>query len=298
MTTELIHPDTNPAIAFVARGREALVRLAPQMAALEAGQLSPMNVDITLAVSRALGVAPAIGALRARIATDCAAADQTAIDELEDRAFAAACANMDYETTIAPPQGIEPVLQEAFDARGVLLPAAKLLIACNLLKEEQIAGLKGGHGYRDVADDLLTLSGLFATNWSRIEGQVPIRRAQLDRLQGLGEKLLQMLGIREMTPERIAATADIRARAFTLLDNAYSEARRAVTTLRWNEGDADAIAPPLRSRPVVRRPEEKPATNATQPTTTTTTSTTTTTPVPTTPAAPSPFPRSNPFGNA
>ncbi|MBI5479925.1 MAG: hypothetical protein HY906_13755 [Deltaproteobacteria bacterium] len=38
---------------------------------------------------------------------------------------------------------------------------------------------------------------------------------------------------------------DRRDRAFTLLVNAYDTFQRAVTYLRWNEGDAGTIAPSL-----------------------------------------------------
>ncbi|MEI8255595.1 MAG: hypothetical protein WCJ30_07985, partial [Deltaproteobacteria bacterium] len=71
-----------------------------------------------------------------------------------------------------------------------------------------------------------------------IDGKVLFRREQLEHLQGVGERLLQLVGIRDQSPERVAAAADVRIRAFTLLDNGYNEARRAVTMLRWHDGDA------------------------------------------------------------
>ncbi len=37
----------------------------------------------------------------------------------------------------------------------------------------------------------------------------------------------------------------MRARAFTLFSRAYDQVRRAVNVLRWDEGDADSIAPSL-----------------------------------------------------
>ena len=43
----------------------------------------------------------------------------------------------------------------------------------------------------------------------------------------------------------MAATADMRQRAFSLFVNVYDQARRAVSHLRWNEGDVDDIAPSL-----------------------------------------------------
>ena len=43
----------------------------------------------------------------------------------------------------------------------------------------------------------------------------------------------------------VSVAAELRVRAFTLFVHAYSNARRAVTYLRWHEGDADSIAPSL-----------------------------------------------------
>jgi hypothetical protein len=53
------------------------------------------------------------------------------------------------------------------------------------------------------------------------------------------------IGSREQAPAAIDEASNNRQRAFTLLLTAYSQVRRAITYLRWNEGDADSIAPSL-----------------------------------------------------
>ncbi|WP_437591731.1 hypothetical protein [Sorangium sp. So ce1000] len=62
----------------------------------------------------------------------------------------------------------------------------------------------------------------------------------------IGPQLLAALGVREhgKGPGPTEA-ADKRARAFALLVHAYDQTRRAIAYLRWNEGDADSIAPSL-----------------------------------------------------
>ena len=64
----------------------------------------------------------------------------------------------------------------------------------------------------------------------------------------LGSELLLAIGVRDlaMRTSTIAEARDLRARAFTLLDQAYDECRRAVSFLRWHDGDAESFAPPLR----------------------------------------------------
>jgi hypothetical protein len=47
--------------------------------------------------------------------------------------------------------------------------------------------------------------------------------------------------------------AELRARAFTVFARAWEECRRAVTYLRWHEGDADKLVPSLRSNKGPRR---------------------------------------------
>jgi len=67
----------------------------------------------------------------------------------------------------------------------------------------------------------------------------------------------------------VAETADMRARAFTLLTDAYDNARRAIIYLRWHEGDADIICPYLfagRSNGRGKAADNKPATPGANPT--------------------------------
>ena len=51
-----------------------------------------------------------------------------------------------------------------------------------------------------------------------------------------------MLGEREQAPTHVSDLTEMRARAFTLLDIAYDQLRRAISFLRWDEGDVDAMA--------------------------------------------------------
>ncbi|WP_437627106.1 hypothetical protein [Sorangium sp. So ce1151] len=68
----------------------------------------------------------------------------------------------------------------------------------------------------------------------------------MSRAGEIGPQLLAALGVREhgKGPGPTEA-ADKRARAFALLVHAYDQTRRAVAYLRWNEGDADTVAPSL-----------------------------------------------------
>ena len=255
--SKFIVPDPVIEGPLVSRGRAALKRMRKAMAALEATQLRPINIDIPLAVTRGLGVLPAIASLRDRMEKECPGVQLSVIDQLQDRALATQCLNGDFETAKAPPAGFQSVVNEVFDSRTGLMTVLRMLVALNYIDEQNITSLNGGHGYRDAANDLVGIVGLINRNWGTLEGKVPLTQEHLERFQALGEKLLAMVGEREQTPARVDEVADQRQRAFTLLDQAYDEVRRAVTFLRWHEGDADSVAPPLRVRVPGRRPGEK-----------------------------------------
>ncbi len=51
--------------------------------------------------------------------------------------------------------------------------------------------------------------------------------------------------MREQTPDALAAAALLRQKAFTLAVKTYGALRRGVLYLRYDEGDADRIAPSL-----------------------------------------------------
>ena len=61
----------------------------------------------------------------------------------------------------------------------------------------------------------------------------------------LALKLVSAIAHREQSPEQRAGASDIRQRMFTLFSNSYEQVRRATIFPRWNEGDAEDIAPSL-----------------------------------------------------
>lgn len=243
------------------RGRVALEALRSAMAALAPEALHPINVDIPHAVSRALGVAPTLRSLRLRIAAECPAVDLAAIDAIETRALAVEYAHAVYLTALSPLPAIAEVATEAATARARLLSLADTLATWNLLDPRTLDRIRPGSGYHDTADDIIALASLLRAHATSLDGKVPVSPAQLDAWHLLGERLLQLVGVRDEQPALAAQAHADRQRAFTLFDRAYEEGRRAVTFLRWNDGDADSLMPSIRSRGgggAPRRDEETP----------------------------------------
>jgi hypothetical protein len=148
-----------------------------------------------------------------------------------------------------PPAGSNnPVqlLEEATTLRTALLGDAEALAARGLLDADSVKTIRAGNGNMDTANDLVALSALMGASWSKIESKTAATADEVRRAGDLGPLLIAAIGVREhgttVTP---AEAAERKVRAFTLFTRAYDQTRRAVTYLRWNEGDADTLAPSL-----------------------------------------------------
>ena len=107
--------------------------------------------------------------------------------------------------------------------------------------------VSSGH-YADRVDDVSTLVTLLRQSRSVRPGKIMVTSEQLDDASRLVERALLMLATRDGVSAEDARLADVHARAFLLLEDAYTELRRVVVFVRAKEGDADRIAPPLRRR--------------------------------------------------
>ncbi len=141
---------------------------------------------------------------------------------------------------------MQPLLEEATALRARLLGDAEALAARGLLDLESVQAIRSGQGNLDTANDLVALSALMGASWAKIENKTAATAEEVHRAGDLGPLLIAALGVREhgarATP---AEAADRKVRAFTLFTAAYDQVRRGVTYLRWDEGDAESLAPSL-----------------------------------------------------
>ncbi|WP_441288398.1 hypothetical protein ACSRUE_41605 [Sorangium sp. KYC3313] len=224
----------------------AFDRALPEIAALSPDRLVAINLDIPRAVSQVLGVLPGLLALRPAIAEQLQKHDLALLDRLETYALAAWHAHLMWLSSRAPESGVKPLLAEAVPLRENLLGDAEALARRGLLDAEAVAEIRAGQGHIDTANDLVALSALFNGSWAEIAGRTAATEEEVKRAGEIGPQLLASLGVREhgAGPGPTEA-ADRRARAFALLVRAYDQSRRAVAYLRWDERDADTIAPSL-----------------------------------------------------
>lgn len=222
---------------------EALLLVQGEMDQLDPDDVMTIRVDISRAVSTALGAWGRIRAFRPLIAEELPGFALAPLDNLEVYALAALHAHLSTMGELGE-NAVKSLIEEAVPLRENLLVAAEALAHRGLLDATRLAEIRSGHGHLDTAQDLVALGALFDSAWPAIGQRTAIERAEVDRATVLGTELLVALGQRE----QLGATVNgkgARARAFTLFVRAYDACQRAIAYLRWNEGDADQIAPSL-----------------------------------------------------
>ena len=229
----------------VPRFRDAYQSLLGETRAVAASELVPINLDIPTAVTTALGALPEIRALRSRVVAEMPQFDVARFDKLEAYTLAVGHAHALYMAASAPAESLDQIAETAAELRETLFSDAAALAQRNLLDGQRLKELKGPHGFRNLAFDLFALSAMMRDNWPAIAGKTAIQPAELDEAETLADRILTTVGQREQGPAVVAASAEIRQRAFSLFVSAYDHARRAVSFLRWDEDDVDQIAPSL-----------------------------------------------------
>ncbi|WP_437597092.1 hypothetical protein WMF28_31295 [Sorangium sp. So ce590] len=224
----------------------AFDKILPEIEALSPDRLIAINLDIPRVVSQVLGVLPGLLALRSAIAEHVPTHDVALLDRLETYALAAWYAHLAWLSSGGAENAVKPLLAEAAPLREDLLSDAEALARRGLLDADTVAEIRAGLGHIDTANDLVALSALFTVSWAEVANKTAATEEEVRRAGEIGPQLLAALGVREhgKGPGPTEA-ADRRARAFSLLVHAYDQTRRAVAYLRWDEEDADTIAPSL-----------------------------------------------------
>jgi hypothetical protein len=223
---------------------EIFARVLPEIEALPVEELIPVNLDVPVAITTSLGALPEILALRDQIA-NLPHSPIRVIDGIENYAFALSVANSQYLSAVRPADDLEELTEEGTKVRETLALTAEMLAHHGLIDKNTLNNLQGPNGYRNLASDLGVLSNVLRDAWPNIQGKCAIEFSEIERATKLGQRLMRVVGLREQGPAIIAKATDVRNRAFTLLTRAYDEARRAVTYLRWHDGDVDRVAPSL-----------------------------------------------------
>lgn len=224
---------------------QAYARVAAELEQVAEARLSPLNVDLLHASSVALAVAERLVPLRDELAK-LHDFDLRHIDRLADYARTAWFLHL-MRPVPARPRFIAEARREAEALRSKLLVWAKPFVASGVFDAELVASIRKRRRFEDHAADLVALSQLYRGAWERVRGKCDVSEADLTRAAELGPMLFAWRSRREHAPDpELAEHMRCLRRAWTLLDRAYAQCRRAVVYLRFDHGDADQIVPGLR----------------------------------------------------
>lgn len=217
----------------------------PEYLALKPEELAPINIDVTSALTTALGARAEILQLAPRIAEELPKFNLAQLMVLDEYAMALSYAQTLFLMASQPADALQAVVAEGTELRETLLSDANALVRRGVLSGAALKDLQGPVGFKNLAVDLQLLAAFFLENFSKIEGKSGTKREELVNANRIAATILRAVGLREQGSAAVTATADMRVRAFTLFSRVYDQARRAVTYLRWVEDDADSIAPSL-----------------------------------------------------
>ncbi|MEI8254512.1 MAG: hypothetical protein WCJ30_02445 [Deltaproteobacteria bacterium] len=219
--------------------------ILPAARALDPKDLLQLNIDIPTAVSTCLAVAKRLSAHRPFLAT-LPAFDMADFDDLGTAALALTVAHADYLSASAYPDTLAVLLERGgllfklFDAWGNALAHSELVAA------DRVEAIRLGPAHRDLAVALTSYIRVFQTSdWVRIKEKSVLTDALIDEAESISQRILAILGDRELMPQRVAAASDLRQRVFTICVRHYDAVRRGVLYMRWHEGDGEELAPSL-----------------------------------------------------
>ncbi len=231
-------PESQPTYAAAFARKEAAIRAVP----LDA--LAAIGVDVIGAMATVLGTLPRLRSMRDDVAK-LPHFDLAVYDALEDYTLALGAAQSQWMIATMPREALPTLGAAAVAVRDTLVADASALARRGVLDATFVASFKSGVGYRAVVRDLLGLTALLRANWSAVADMSALDEGELIAASNLAERIVSALGEREQNPAKTAEAALVRQQTYTLWLRAYEQARRAVEFLRWNEGDADKIAPSL-----------------------------------------------------
>jgi hypothetical protein len=227
---------------------EAYERARPDLAALPASEVGRVTASVPLVLQTVCGVLPRLDALGGPMREALPLLDHASLGKLGDYTHALYYTNLLAMPSAEDEPDVPAMLAEGAPLRERLLTNAEALTHYGLVDAERVAAIRRGTGHFDTANDLGALSHLYRSGEAELAGKTPVTRAEIDRAAELSLKLIHALGRRRAGSDGAGLPSrheDERARAFRLVVRTYHQARRAVAYLRWDEGDADAIAPSL-----------------------------------------------------
>jgi hypothetical protein len=233
---------------------DALASVKPELMTIPTTSLRPINLDIPTIILTIMGALGALRALRALIVAVLGEAQAVFVDKLPVYVQAVSQAHTDYLIALSP-VNLQAMSDELVVKRDVLVSEATTLVKRKLIRAGELGELRGNVGFTNQIFDVFQIVTLLRKHWADVEPNSGVTLAELDDAERLAQRFAQALADREKAASQTGELAEMRQRAYTGLLDTWDQVRRAVGYLRWNEGDADSIAPSLWANRGSRRAE-------------------------------------------
>ena len=238
---ELIMKTTTPTTLSNA---DALALLKAELLAIPVARLRPINLDIPTLVLAVTGALPGVLALRPTIASVLGEVQAQRSDKLPVAVQAVSQAHADYLIALQP-MNVQLLSNEVVEVREILAADALTQVRRKLIGAGELAELRGNVGFANQIYDVFQLVSLYRKRWPALEKHTGVTLDELARADALAQRFTEALAAREKGASLAGEFGDLRVRAYTWLLDVHDEVRRAVSYLRWHEGDVDTIIPSL-----------------------------------------------------
>lgn len=171
--------------------------------------------------------------------------DMVHLDQLALRAMALQFAEIRVNMEGKAERQAPAVLERARTIRERLLRTANYLTAEGLLDGGPMESMRGNRSHAEVGADLLQLALMFNQAGARIAGMHPISQSDLHEAVEVGGNLTRAIAADHTEAGEETVSVDLRNRFFTLAMLSYAQIERALDFIRFDEGDAQNIAPNL-----------------------------------------------------
>lgn len=243
--TDITHPPAPELDPLVMRS--ALEQLRERLDQLsERDIVATPGLDATQAIAIAMGCLPRLARLRDAVVLELGERHAAVLDELRLVVFAAAQASFELVRYDAQ-RDLGDACAEVVETHGVLLADADALVRRRLLDGASVDECRATVGYVTVVGSTIRLAQLFRKSWPAIAGRTVTTLDDLERAESKAQAFMTRVTERDSGKARQPAD-DLRARAMTLLFRTYRQVRRVIAFVRYDEGDAEMIAPSLWSQ--------------------------------------------------
>lgn len=200
--------------------------------------------DLTNAYVVVSGALPALRALEPKLRAALPLFDAGALHRVDRFARAALYAqSVERSTTNTSAAHHAKLVEELETLYARFYRNAEFLAAEGLFDAKVVANARTGTAVRDRAADLRMLAIEFAEREGALVGRTLVTRANIEHAFSVSQSVLDSLASRDNFNEAQVKAQRDRQLAAALLYQTWNEIRRAVSWLRWNEGDADKYAP-------------------------------------------------------